>query len=113
MLGNCEHLLAAAPVLAELLAACPALTILATRRAPFRPLAEHEVLLAPQPPVAELAHAAPIALFVQRAQAVRSDCALTAENAAAVAAICHRLDGLPLRTSWRRHGLSCCRRRRS
>jgi predicted ATPase/transcriptional regulator with XRE-family HTH domain len=104
VLDNCEQVKAAAPLVAELLVACPALTILATSRAPLRLRGEREFTVPPLalpdprrlPPVAELARLAALALFVQRARDVRPDFALTAENAAAVAEICARLDGLPL-----------------
>ncbi|HET8631226.1 MAG TPA: helix-turn-helix domain-containing protein, partial [Thermomicrobiales bacterium] len=103
VLDNCEQVAAAAPALGALLAACPRLTILATSRAPLRLAAEQEF---PVPPLAVPPDDAPTpqalvaveaaALFVARARAVRPDFAVTAENAAAVAALCRRLDGLPL-----------------
>ena len=108
VLDNFEHLMPAAVPLAELLATCPRLTMLVTSREPLRLLAEHEV---PVPPLALPELAAPIgrppgsaglsrveavALFVQRAQAVKPDFALTDGNAAEVAEVCRRLDGLPL-----------------
>lgn len=104
VLDNVEHLPGAAPLLADLLAACPALKLLVTSRAALRLRAEHEFVVPPlalpasdqQPSAAALTHYAAVALFVQRAQAARPDFALTDENAAAIAAICRRLDGLPL-----------------
>jgi len=104
ILDNCEHLLSATPPLAELLDACPQLVILATSRAPLHLRAERQYPLAPLPlpesadtvPPESLARQPAIALFTQRAQAVVPDFALTPANSAAVAAICRRLDGLPL-----------------
>ena len=104
VLDNFEHLIDAAPHVAELLAACPGLTVLATSRATLRLSGEHEY---PVPPLtaaspgelsdlANLAANDAVALFAQRARAASPDFVLTAANAAAVAAICRRLDGLPL-----------------
>jgi predicted ATPase/DNA-binding XRE family transcriptional regulator len=104
ILDNCERLLAAAPDLATLLETCPNLTIFATSREPFRVRGEQQVPLLPLPLPAgdrlpsleELARAPAVALFVERAGAHRPGFALTEANAPAVAAICRRLDGLPL-----------------
>jgi predicted ATPase/DNA-binding NarL/FixJ family response regulator/DNA-binding XRE family transcriptional regulator len=104
VLDNCEQVLGAASDIAALLAACPHLTILATSREPLHIRAEREIAVAPLtlpepgrlPPLAELADVAAVALFVKRAQAASEGFALTADNAAAIAAICQRLDGLPL-----------------
>ncbi len=104
VLDNLEHLPEAAPLLAELLAFCPGLTILATSRAPLHLRWEHEL---PVPPLAlprrqgsqsvdAIAASAAVVLFVERAQAVQPAFTLTEGNAAAVAEICRRLDGLPL-----------------
>jgi predicted ATPase/DNA-binding XRE family transcriptional regulator len=104
VLDNVEPVVEAAPELAEVLGACPRVTALATSRVPLRVRGEREVPVAPlalpQPheladPVA-LAAVPAVALFVERAQAVAPGFALTEENAPAVAAICTRLDGLPL-----------------
>jgi len=97
-----EHQLAAAPDVAELLAAAPALKLLVTSRAPLHIYGEQEFPVPPLPlpdpraPVQELSQNPSIALFVNRARALRPNFELTRENAAPVAAICARLDGLPL-----------------
>jgi predicted ATPase/DNA-binding SARP family transcriptional activator len=102
LLDNWEHLLDAAPLLADLLAACPQLKVLATSREPLRIRAERRYALRPlalPEPDADLAtttEAAAVALFVDRASASAPGFALSAANARAVAAICARLDGLPL-----------------
>ena len=105
VLDNCEQLLPAAGLaVANLLAACPGLTVLATSREPLHLRWEHRLpvlplgLPDPSPgaaPAALLAAPA-VALFVERAQGVWPDFALTAANAPAVAELCRRLDGLPL-----------------
>jgi predicted ATPase/DNA-binding SARP family transcriptional activator len=104
LLDNFEHLLAAAPVVAELLAAAPRLKVLVTSRAVLHLRGEHEFPVPPLavpdpkrlPPSEELSQYAAVALFIQRALAVRPGFRVTNENAPAVAEICHRLDGLPL-----------------
>ena len=109
VLDNFEHLLAAAPAVTGLLAGCPNLRVLVTSRAALRVSGEqvYEVppLAAPDLDIFDGASTAhedgllafdAVALFVARARAVRPDFALTPANAAAVAAICARLDGLPL-----------------
>jgi predicted ATPase len=104
LLDNFEHLVSAAPVIAQLLTAAPKLKIAVTSQAPLHVYGEHEFPVPPLglpdlwsvPPVEVLARLPAIALFVERAQAVKPEFALTRENAPAVAAICARLDGLPL-----------------
>ncbi|WP_051684052.1 helix-turn-helix domain-containing protein [Blastococcus sp. URHD0036] len=101
VLDNVEHVLAAAPDVAALLARCPGLVVLATSRAPLRVRAEVERPLEPLPVPAGLAleavAASPAArVFLDRARAAGGPVTLTEGNAPAVAAICHRLDGLPL-----------------
>jgi non-specific serine/threonine protein kinase len=98
VLDNLEHLVeAAAPFAAELLAACPDLTVLATSRVRLRLSGEREV---PVPPLGLAAAGAvepeAVRLFAERARAVRPDFVVSDANAAAVAGICRRLDGLPL-----------------
>ena len=104
LLDNFEQVVAAASRLSDLLAACPHLKLLVTSRAMLHLSGEHEFVVPPLslpdlqdlPPPDHLAQFEAIRLFVERAQAVKSDFALTEENAAAIAAICHQLDGLPL-----------------
>lgn len=104
VLDNFEQILAAAPQIADLLLACPALNILVTSRAPLQIRQERQLLVSPlalpdlaQPTDVEtLAQYAAVTLFLERAQAVKPDFVLTEANAPAVAAICARLDGLPL-----------------
>lgn len=108
VLDNCEHLAAAAPAIADLLQASPALKALTTSRAALRIQGEHEypappLGLPPAPSALSVAQTPErlleypaIALFVERAAAVQPDFALTVANAPTIAAICARLDGLPL-----------------
>ena len=104
LLDNFEHLAGAAAFVADLVSTGPRVKVLVTSRAPLRLRAEHELPVAPLAPpdvtrpvaVDALAANPAVDLFVRRAQAVTPDFALTAANAAAVAAICQRLEGLPL-----------------
>ncbi len=104
VLDNFEQLVEAGPFLSGLLAACPGLTALVTSRARLRLSGEHHVLLSPlaipQPgqtlSVRDLADIASVRLFVERARALDARFALTQENAATVAEVCQRLEGLPL-----------------
>jgi predicted ATPase/transposase/transcriptional regulator with XRE-family HTH domain len=104
LLDNFEQVVAAAPLIAELLAACRWLSVLATSREALRMRGERRIPVPPlalpdrtQPAGADLVSRAPaVALFVERAQATQPDFALTDANAPAVALICARLDGLPL-----------------
>lgn len=101
---NFEHLTAEVLLVSELLAACPSLKILVTSRESLHLRGEYTFALAPLSlPDAEtwndaiaLGRSPAIAIFCQRAQAAAYDFALTDENAPVVAAICARLDGLPL-----------------
>ncbi len=104
LLDNFEHVLAAAPVVTELLGASPALRILVTSRAALHVYGEQEFqvppLALPDPrsmcPVELLSEYPAVALFIQRARAVKPNFVLGDDNAAAVVEICARLDGLPL-----------------
>ena len=104
ILDNLEQVVAAAPDLAELLARCPQVAIVATSRTVLGLRAEREYPVPPLPlpadpaavPLQDLESWPAVALFVDRARAVRPGFALTEGNAAAVAEICRRLEGLPL-----------------
>ncbi len=104
LLDNFEQVLPAAPLLSELLAECPDLKILVTSRAVLHVRGEREF---PVPPLAlpdltglqtgeTLSSCASVALFLERARAVKPAFQLTPANSRIVAEICVRLDGLPL-----------------
>jgi predicted ATPase len=103
-LDNFEHVMGAVPLLTELLAAAPGLVVLVTSQTVLRLRGEHELPVPPLPvppgdaapdPAALLRYAS-VGLFTERAHAADPGFELTAENAAEVAEICRRLDGLPL-----------------
>jgi predicted ATPase/DNA-binding NarL/FixJ family response regulator len=104
LLDNFEQVLAAATGLADLLATCSNLKILATSRAALRLRWEHVFQLAPLalpdsaqlPPPEQLAQIPAIALFLERAQAVDPSFRINQINARPVTDICVGLDGLPL-----------------
>lgn len=102
VLDNFEQLVPAAALLSELLAAAPQLKLLVTSREPLRVGAEHEypVPALPLPDsldtLESVSESAAVQLFVERARAVQPSFELTEENSRTVAAICLRLDGLPL-----------------
>ncbi len=104
LLDNFEQILDAAGAVVQLLEASPWLKVLVTSRAALHVRGERRLPVPPLdlpdlqrlPGVAELAAYPAVALFVERAQAVAADFTLTAENAAAVAAVCVGLEGLPL-----------------
>jgi len=104
VLDNFEQVVAAAPLVAELLAACPRLKCLVTSRVVLRLRGEYEFPVPPLalpdprhlPAVEALSQYAAVALFIQRALAVKPDFHVNNANALAVAEICIRLDGLPL-----------------
>jgi predicted ATPase/DNA-binding CsgD family transcriptional regulator len=104
ILDTFEHVDAAGPLLTALLSSCPALRVLVTSRVVLRLSGEHGVPISPLALPApddslsadRLGQAAAVALFVARAAAARPGFLLTQANAAAVVAICRRLDGLPL-----------------
>jgi predicted ATPase/DNA-binding CsgD family transcriptional regulator len=104
LLDNFEQVVTAATALADLLASCPRLNLLITSRAALHLSAEYEF---PVPPLAVpdlvqlpksqyLAQVETVALFLERARAVQSDFHLTSANAHTIAAICARLEGIPL-----------------
>jgi predicted ATPase/transcriptional regulator with XRE-family HTH domain len=104
VLDNFEHLLGAAPEVTDLLASCPLLKVLATSRAPLRLRGEQEYpvepLLVPRlahiPAVEDVERVPSVRLLVNRAGESSPGFGLTQQNAAAIATICRRLDGLPL-----------------
>jgi predicted ATPase len=104
VLDNLEQVVGVAPHLDQLLASCSGLAILVTSRTALRLRSEREYpvgaltvpAFAHRPGMEQLAALPAVRLFVDRAQAVRYDFALTEDNALAVVEICRRLDGLPL-----------------
>jgi predicted ATPase/class 3 adenylate cyclase len=109
VLDNFEHLVGGGGIVARWVAACPKLQILATSRVPLHLSGEREIPVAPLalprrssfsgsslPDVAALSQYASVALFIERARAVKPDFVVNNENAPAIAEICARLDGLPL-----------------
>ena len=104
VLDNFEQLVVAAPLVAEMLAVNVNLKILVTSRAALHVYGEHEFPVPPlslpdahaQPGLEALSKYSGVALFVQRAVAAKPGFELNRENAAAVAEICARMDGLPL-----------------
>jgi predicted ATPase/class 3 adenylate cyclase len=104
VLDNFEQLLDAAGTVTALLEASPLLRVIATSRAPLRLAAEHAFPVPPLPvpdpaslpDLDALTQYEAVVLFVERARAVSPAFAITGENAAAVAEVCVRLDGLPL-----------------
>ena len=103
-LDNFEQVTSAAPLVGELLAACPSLKVLVTSRGVLRVYGEREypvpALRLPDPrrlpPIDELGAYEAVGLFLERARSVKGDFEITQQNAPAVAGICVRLDGLPL-----------------
>ncbi|HEX2283139.1 MAG TPA: NB-ARC domain-containing protein, partial [Thermomicrobiales bacterium] len=104
LLDNFEHIINAAPTVGALLAGCPNLTVLVTSRMPLRLQGEREYPVPPlpvpnfdqQPDLDDFNGNEAFALFIQRAEAARTDFRLDQSQAGAVAEICARLDGLPL-----------------
>ncbi len=103
VLDNVEQVIEAATPIAELVAACPLLTVLVTSRMALHVRAEQQFRVLPldlpaasSPSAAEAASYPAMRLFAARARAARPEFQLDAANTAAVAEICRRLDGLPL-----------------
>ena len=102
ILDSFEHLVDASTLVSDLLARCPKLFVLVTSREPLHLSGEHELVVPPlsvpdgSTPVAALSHFHSVELFCDRAVGVDRHFELTAENGAAVAEICAKLDGLPL-----------------
>ncbi|MFL5591240.1 MAG: tetratricopeptide repeat protein [Ktedonobacteraceae bacterium] len=104
LLDNFEQVVTAAAVITELLVTCPDLKVLVTSRTSLRVRGEREFPVPPLalpdpkhlPAIESLSQYASVALFVERALALKPDFQLTGTNAHAIAEICARLDGLPL-----------------
>jgi predicted ATPase/class 3 adenylate cyclase len=104
LLDNFEQVLAAALAVADLLAGCPRLKVLVTSRQVLHLRAEHAYAVPPLqlpepkhlPDLEALCQYEAVALFIERAQTIKSDFQVSNANAPAVAEICVRLDGLPL-----------------
>lgn len=104
VVDNIEHVLAAAPDLGELVQACPGVDLLATSRAPLNVRGEQEYLVPPlelppavEPGAPDVIEAIPaIQMFVWYARERLPAFDVTERNASDVAAICRRLDGVPL-----------------
>jgi predicted ATPase/class 3 adenylate cyclase/DNA-binding CsgD family transcriptional regulator len=104
LLDNFEQVVAAATSVADLLTCCPRLTVLVTSREVLHLRAEHDYAVPPLglpdpkhlPDLLSLSQYDAVALFIERAQAVKSEFQVTNSTAGAVAEICVRLDGLPL-----------------
>jgi predicted ATPase len=106
VLDNFEHVVAAAPVVNDLLTACPRLKILVTSRVLLRVDGEHALPVPPlavpdegwgrAPPATHLVESPAVQLFALRGQAISPSFAVTDDNAPLVADICRRLDGMPL-----------------
>jgi predicted ATPase/DNA-binding XRE family transcriptional regulator len=104
MLDNFEQVLAAAQLVADLLSSVASLRVLVTSRAPLRVRGEREYAVGPLAlevgseamSSADLARWPAVRLFVERVRDVQPDFRLTSANGSTVAAICRRLDALPL-----------------
>ena len=104
MLDNFEQVIGAGASVNQLLTACPNLTVLASSRSALQVSGEQEYPVPPLdlpdpanlPSLAQLSQYEAVALFIERARAVKPGFEVTNENAPAVAEICVRLDGLPL-----------------
>ncbi|MEO8638409.1 MAG: adenylate/guanylate cyclase domain-containing protein [Chloroflexota bacterium] len=104
VLDNFEQVNDAAPQIAELLVRAGKVSVLVTSRSPLRVSGEREYPVPPLgvpdprhlPDLEQFSTYESVALFIERATAVRPDFAVTGANAPAVAEICVRLDGLPL-----------------
>jgi predicted ATPase/DNA-binding SARP family transcriptional activator len=101
VLDNFEHVAEAAPFVADLIEACPGMTVLATSREPLRLRAEHRYEVEPlalpaEGGVAGVEGSPAGALFAERARSHQASFEVSAGNAGAIADVCRRLDGLPL-----------------
>lgn len=103
LLDNFEQVISAGPLLTDLLTTCTQLKVLVTSREILHLHGEQVFRVPPLAlppcdvtlPIDDLPQYAAVELFIQRAQAIRADFALTADNAQAIVRVCQRLDGLP------------------
>ncbi|MGR6319115.1 BTAD domain-containing putative transcriptional regulator [Micromonospora soli] len=103
VVDNCEHVIDdAAELVEQLVAACPAVTVLTTSREALAVPGETQLAVAPlgvpdgPADLARLGDSPAVALFVDRARAVRPGFVLDETTAPVVADICRQLDGMPL-----------------
>jgi predicted ATPase len=104
ILDNLEQVITAGPAIADLAGRCPTINIVVSSRVPLRVYGEQVIRVRPLPlpraeqdqPLDELARNDAVSLFADRSTAANEDFALSHDNAGAIAAICHRLSGLPL-----------------
>ncbi|MGI8477768.1 MAG: ATP-binding protein, partial [Thermomicrobiales bacterium] len=102
VIDNAEHVADAAPELARLLAACPALRMLVTSRVAMRIQGEREFSLlpfalpGPDATAAALTGSDAVALFLESSREDRSRLVRSDADLVAIGGICRRLDGLPL-----------------
>jgi predicted ATPase/class 3 adenylate cyclase len=104
VLDNFEQIVEAAPQVAEVVAACPSVKVLVTSRMVLHMYGEHEFVVPPLdmpdrrhlPSLVDLTQYEAVQLFIDRARMAKLDFAIREDSAAAIAGICHRLDGLPL-----------------
>jgi predicted ATPase/Tfp pilus assembly protein PilF len=104
IMDNFEHILEAAPLVSEILAAAPQCKVLATSREPLRLYGENLLQITPLPlpdlqqqiTYDELSQFTAVQLFADRARAITADFVLTQDNIQIIAQLCVQLDGLPL-----------------
>lgn len=96
LLDNCEHLREAAPDIVRLLLDCPGLRALVTSRLPLRTLGETVMRISPLPVPVASEQTDSVELFVKRAQSAHLGWKPSPERMEEIAALCRRLDGLPL-----------------
>jgi predicted ATPase len=115
LLDNFEQIIAAAPLVGDLLSALPGLKVLVTSREALHIYAEQEYHVPPlalpnvkrAEPLPTWLHYEAVQLFTQRAQAVKPGFAITAANVAAVARFASGWMGCRWQLSWRQHAASC------
>jgi len=117
LLDNFEHVLGAAPLVADLLTSVPTLRLLVTSRAALHVRGEREYAVGPLALQVDsetlspddLARCPAVRLFVERARDMRPDFRLTSANGRIIIGICRRLDALPLALELAPRGSRCSR----